>query len=58
MKKSRGIITLILTALIMVSLGYVVIWGIGTELCCQIKTDITFGEIPTKYSTAEIDKIV
>ena len=31
MKKSRGIITLILTALIMVSLGYVVIWGIGTE---------------------------
>ena len=34
------------------------IWGIGTELCCQIKTDITFGEIPTKYSTAEIDKIV
>lgn len=31
MKKSKGIITLILTALIMVALGYVAIWGIGTE---------------------------
>ena len=31
MKKSKGIVTLILTALIMVALGYVAIWGIGTE---------------------------
>lgn len=34
------------------------IWGIGTELSCKVITDITFSEIPTKYSTEEIDKIV
>lgn len=33
------------------------IWGIGTELSCKVITDITFSEIPTKYSTEEIDKI-
>jgi len=31
MKKSKGIITLVLTVLIMAALGYVAIWGIGTE---------------------------
>lgn len=31
MKKSKGIITLILTALVIVVLGYVALWGIGTE---------------------------
>lgn len=31
MKKNKGIITLILTVLITVALGYVAIWGIGTE---------------------------
>lgn len=31
MKKNKGIITLILTVLITAALGYVAIWGIGTE---------------------------
>ena len=31
MKKSKGIITLVLTALVIVALGYVALWGIGTE---------------------------
>ena len=31
MKKSKGITTLVLTVLIMVALGFVAIWGIGTE---------------------------
>lgn len=31
MKKSRGILTLIVTLLVIVGLGYVAIWGIGTE---------------------------
>ncbi|MBO5145919.1 MAG: protein translocase subunit SecD [Lachnospiraceae bacterium] len=31
MKKNKSIITLILTVLIMAALGYVAIWGIGTE---------------------------
>lgn len=31
MKKSKGIITLILTTLVIVVLGYVALWGIGTE---------------------------
>lgn len=31
MKKKKGIITLVLTVLIMAALGYVAIWGIGTE---------------------------
>ena len=31
MKKNKAIITLILTVLITVALGYVAIWGIGTE---------------------------
>lgn len=31
MKKSKGILTLVLTLLVMVALGYVVIFGIGTE---------------------------
>lgn len=31
MKKNKAIITLILTVLIMAALGYVAIWGIGTE---------------------------
>lgn len=31
MKKNKGIVTLLLTVLIIVVLGYVAIWGIGTE---------------------------
>ena len=31
MKKNKGIITLIVTMFIIVALGYVAIWGIGTE---------------------------
>ena len=31
MKKSKGITTMVLTVLIMVALGFVAIWGIGTE---------------------------
>ena len=31
MKKSKGIITLVCTLLAIIGLGYVAIWGIGTE---------------------------
>lgn len=31
MKKSKSIVTLLLTLLVMIALGYVAIWGIGTE---------------------------
>ncbi|MBQ5849389.1 MAG: protein translocase subunit SecDF, partial [Lachnospiraceae bacterium] len=31
MKKGKGLVTLVLALVIMVALGYVAIWGIGTE---------------------------
>ena len=31
MKKNKGILTLVITLLVMIGLGYTAIWGIGTE---------------------------
>lgn len=43
--------------------GYLLIvklnmWGIGSEVSCQLSTGIQFDTIPIKYSTQEIDKTV
>ncbi len=35
MKKSKGILTLVLTLVIMAALGYVAVFGIGTEKQAQ-----------------------
>ena len=55
MKKNKGIITLIVTMFIIVALGYVAIWGIGTEkagAASEIKKGLDLaGGVSITYTT-------
>ena len=33
-------------------------WGVGSEISCQVPTDLQFSTIPIKYSTKQIDDII
>lgn len=33
-------------------------WGVGSEISCQLPTGLQFSSIPVKYSTQQIDEIV